>query len=426
MRPRYILLIAITAIIIIALVVIIFGRRPLPPKETQITFWGFEDEATLKQIFTQLASEQKIIVKYIKKDRAQFAQEFLEALAQGEGPDIFQLNHQQLNKYQEKILPAPVNIFTLQTYQSRFTDLAFAELTSQSGIWGVPLYLDTLALFYNKDFFNSMAIPQAPATWETFKDAVIILTQKDNRDNILRAGCAWGSANNVSYAADLVAALIIQSGGQMLSSDKSKAIFDQSVQLDNRPYRAGEKALEFYTNFADLTKEIYTWNRRMPNSLEAFSQAKAAMVFGYSQDLTWLKKESPYLNFGIAPFPQIAQADINVYYANFDILVVSNRSLKSTAAWQALEYLTQPENIKIFLSKARRPTPVRDLVSWQKEDLELGVFAVQALAGRSWYQSDPETVEEIFTEMIDSVVLKEAELDQAVKRAASKVTQTLR
>ena len=175
-----------------------------------------------------------------------------------------------------------------------------------------------------------------------------------------------------------------------------------------------------------MQKETYSWNRRMANSLDAFSQAKSAMTFGYSSDYYWLKKQAPYLNFGVAAFPQVSQADLMVNYGDFDIFVVSNRSGKYISAWQALEFLTQPDNLKSYLTSAKRTTPARDLVNWQKQDLELGIFAQQALSARSWYQSDPTQIDAIFVEMIDSVVLKEASIDEAVNRAAERTTQVLR
>ena len=425
-KPKTIIIIAASALVIITIVIIIFGTRPARPTETTLTMWGFEDPATLSTIFTRLKTDQKINIAYTQKQRQNFDQTMLEALANGTSPDIYQLNHQQLTQYQNKLVAAPSSIFTLQNYQSRFADVIYSEMVNQKGIWGAPIFLDTLALFYNKDMFNSMAIPQPPNTWDAFKQDSIILTQKDSRDNILRAGSAWGTGKNVNYAKDLISALMIQSGTKMTSQDNRQATFNQAVISNGQSYNTGQKAVEFYTSFADVQKETYSWNRRMANSLNTFSQAKSAMTFGYSSDYYWLKKQAPYLNFGVAAFPQVSQADLMVNYGDFDIFVVSNRSGKYISAWQALEYLTQPDNLKTYLTSAKRPTPARDLVNWQKQDLELGIFAQQALSARSWYQADPAQIDAIFVEMLDSVVLKEASIDEAVNRAAERTTQVLR
>ncbi|PIP29532.1 ABC transporter substrate-binding protein, partial [Candidatus Kuenenbacteria bacterium CG23_combo_of_CG06-09_8_20_14_all_36_9] len=40
-------------------------------------------------------------------------------------------------------------------------------------ILGLPLSLDTLTLFYNRDHFNAAGLIQAPSTWQEFNEAVI-------------------------------------------------------------------------------------------------------------------------------------------------------------------------------------------------------------------------------------------------------------
>ncbi|PIZ71200.1 MAG: hypothetical protein COY09_01060, partial [Candidatus Portnoybacteria bacterium CG_4_10_14_0_2_um_filter_39_11] len=118
-KPKTIIIIAASALVIITIVIIIFGTRPARPTETTLTMWGFEDPATLSTIFTRLKTDQKINIAYTQKQRQNFDQTMLEALANGTSPDIYQLNHQQLTQYQNKLVAAPSSIFTLQNYQSR-------------------------------------------------------------------------------------------------------------------------------------------------------------------------------------------------------------------------------------------------------------------------------------------------------------------
>ena len=39
-------------------------------------------------------------------------------------------------------------------------------------IYALPMAMDTLALFYNQDMLNAAGIPQPPATWSDFQEAV--------------------------------------------------------------------------------------------------------------------------------------------------------------------------------------------------------------------------------------------------------------
>ena len=84
-------------------------------------------------------------------------------------------------------------------------------------------------------------------------------------------------------------------------------------------------------------------------------------------------------------------------------------------------YLNQKENAQKYLEKSKRPTSRRDLIEWQRNDLELAIFVNQVLSARSWYQIDNSAIEKIFADMIESIVLGGETIDQAISRAASQI-----
>ena len=52
----------------------------------------------------------------------------------------------------------------------------------------------------------------------------------------------------------------------------------------------------------------------------------------------------------------------------------------------------------------------------------LGVFAVQALSARSWYQADNDSIDQIFADMIEDVNVKKFKIRDALQSAEAKVT----
>ena len=52
----------------------------------------------------------------------------------------------------------------------------------------------------------------------------------------------------------------------------------------------------------------------------------------------------------------------------------------------------------------------------------LGVFAVQALSARSWYQADNDAIDQIFADMINDVNVKKLKTREALQAAEAKVT----
>ena len=58
----------------------------------------------------------------------------------------------------------------------------------------------------------------------------------------------------------------------------------------------------------------------------------------------------------------------------------------------------------------------------QRNDPRLGVFAVQALSAKSWYQIDNGAIDQILAEMIDDVNYKRKKITQALRAAETAVS----
>jgi len=285
-----------------------------------------------------------------------------------------------------------------------------------------------VALYYNKELFKRAeitdppGIPNPPKTWEDFKDDVEKLTVLDEKGNIKRAGATLGTAKNINRSTDILTLLMLQSGTQMTNSEHTRATFNQMV----RNYYPGQTALQFYTDFANPAKRVYTWNPNMEYSIDAFYQGKAAMMFNYSYHIPTIRAKAPKLDFGVAPVPQIKGSGEDVNFANYWGLTVSRKSPNKPIAWDFIMFASQKENVRKYVKKTKRPSARRDLIEEQKSDEDLGVFAAQVLSAKSWYVVDQKSVETIFAEMIESVVLRRATPREAINLAAAQVSRLMR
>jgi len=395
-------------------------------QQAELEFWGVYDDSDVYRPliggFNKDKTFSKIKIKYYKKNYQAYEKDLLEAMASGRGPDIFMIHNTWVPKYEDKIVAVPSELITLKEFKDNFVDVAVKDFVKDSSIAAIPLSVDTLALYYNKDIFNMSGLPQPPSTWEEFLAAVEKLTVKDERGNIVRAGTALGTARNINRSTDILSLLMLQSGAEMVDLKRNKAIFNQPVTLNGERHRAGENALEFYTDFANPLKSVYTWNTRMHYSIDAFYEGKVAMMLNYSYHLQTIRAGSPYLNFSVAPMPQIKDSPKDVNYANYWGLAVSRNCQNPKAAWQFIVWLSQKENVQKYLYATQKPSARRDLILWQKSDPELGIFAEQALTAHSWHQVDNSAIETILADVIESVVLGEATARDAINKAASRVT----
>jgi len=184
--------------------------------------------------------------------------------------------------------------------------------------------------------------------------------------------------------------------------------------------------LEFYTQFANPAKLTYTWNNRSNNSIEAFAGGQVAMIFSYSYLRATLQAKSPFLNYAVAPMPQIDPKKSRVNYANYWAEGVAKGSQYQEAAWQFLKFITSKEILPKYYEAQKQVSPRLDILEQQISDPEIGVFAENALSAKSLYKPDSDVVESIFVQMIDNVVLRSVTPQEAIKDATQKLNVLLR
>lgn len=413
----------------IIIVLFMFGLNPEPPKKpAHLEIWGVYDElGAFREIIDAYQKENKhISISYIKKSFLDYEKELVNAFAGDSGPDIWLMHNTWLPKHKDKIKETPVGdeFLSFNTFRETFVDVVEKDLGEDNKIYGIPLYVDTLALFYNKDLLNSAGISSPPETWEDFVDDLDKLVKKNKWGRIEQAGAALGTAENVNRSTDILALLMLQNGTKMVSEDKKTATFDRSIYIGEESYYPGRDALRFYTDFSNPSKTVYTWNRQISYSVDAFVEGEVAIMFNYSHHIPTIKARAPYLNFGVAAMPQLKDRNFDVNYANYWAFTVSKKidSYVANEAWKFIIYLSRKENVQKYLENAKRPTARRDLVDWQKDDLDLGVFAKQSLSAQSWYQVNSNDIETILAEAIESVVLGKDTVDGVISKAAAQVS----
>lgn len=414
------------AIIILIVVLMAVGILPGLKKKSgntgnqaqiSLEFWGIDSAEAFKTAIDGYQNiNQNIKINYRQVAPADYEETLIDALASQRGPDILMFNHFWLPKHFEKFYPVPTALLSIKQFREAFADVAAEDLVWQEKIYGLPLWIDTLALFYNKDLFNGAGIALAPATWQEFQKDSQLLTDKALTGEIKKSGSALGTASNVNNAADILSALMIQSGSSITKPD-GQADFNNE---------ASHQALAFYTAFSNPASASYSWNDNFADSLDAFSQSKVAMIIDYSSSRDKIKNKNPYLNYGVASLPQLTADQSSVKnYADYWALGVSAISKYPTSAWDFIFYLTGYQQAKEYLAVTGKPPAGRILIKEMLDDEKIGVFAKQALSAKSWLQKDAEKNRQIFLNMIESVVKGRLSVDNALTQAAEEINKTL-
>jgi ABC-type glycerol-3-phosphate transport system substrate-binding protein len=420
--------------------------------QVQLDVWGtFDNSNAYTESFDEYNKINPNIssVNYRKITLESYKEDLLSALAAGTGPDVFMIHNSWLPDFQDKIVPVSNTMINEQDFRNNFVDVVADDMIVDGKIYGVPLSVDSLALYYNKDIFNAAGITRPPRTWKEFDTAVQALTRIDEFGNITQSGATIGTsystngAINVNRAPDILSLMMIQDGAQMSIADGNRVTFGEARSTEATSTAPGEKALEYYTSFASAGKPNYTWNKNQNYSIDEFFEGTAAMTINYSYHYDTIKAKNAKLNFAVADIPQNSfdpvgnQADFADYWV---FVVAKNKApMQSTdpkavvitdamrvhEAWQflraisfpsekgvaltnvisgeALTYMPEFDLTEKYLEQTGKPAARRDLIEKQKTDVKLGAFARGNLIARTWWRYNADAVDGIFYDMIDRV-----------------------
>jgi len=430
-KPQLIVIGVIVAVILI-FIGIFTGVLPglktqeVPPPQMDLVIWGVGDEG--EAFDSSLLAYNKLYPNiraiYKKIDEANYEQELVNALAAGKGPDIFMVSNSWLPKHSDKMLAMPQDKLSITQLRSLFPEVVEKDFFWKNSIYALPLYIDTLALFYNQDIFDNYAIALPPADWLQFKNLIPKLRKTDSNGNLERAAAAiGGSEKNIHNASDILSLLMLQAGSEMTTENFTGANFVYSKNGG----QSGTESLDFYTKFADPNDLYYTWNEKMPYSLDAFSQGRAAMIFEYASQVDVLKIKNPFLKIKISSMPQPDTKQEAVNYADYRGLAVSKYAQYPEWVWDLVIYLATNEAVaENYLTVSKRPPALRSLIQKYADDPNIGVFAKQALTAKSWLKPDPEKVKAIFSQMVQAVVSKQLDVYEALSQAEREVSDLIR
>lgn len=463
----------LTSIFILASLLVVSGcgLKQANPKKyiLNLEIWGvFDNPDAFAEIIENYKKTNPNIreIRYKKLSENTYRQDLIDALAAGQGPDIFLIQNNWLAKFNDKVVPALPQLLTEQKFRANFADVAATDFINKGSIYAVPLSIDSLGLYYNKDIFNAAGISAPPVSWNEFMEYSRKITKLNATGQIIQSGAALGTSNNVNRATDILNLMFLQGNTGMVDMVNKKALFDQSVKKDGEWLNSGENALNFFIQFANRNSALYSWNAQMRNSIDAFSEGTVGMMLNYSWQWENIANKSPNLNFAVAPIPQLSENDPVNFPNYWAFAVAKNRTPDTTGmppaqasmvtneirigeAWQFLTYLTtKPEQAAVttqttnattgiainssfdpavkYLEKTNKPAARRDLIETQKTDVRKGAFAKGNLIAKNWYQADPEIINSIFIQTIDKVNKGQASVQEAVATAAASVTQLMR
>lgn len=317
------------------------------PKSANLTVWGlFEPKEIMDVVIADYtATHPNVTITYEQRpfvSLKSYKESIFTRLSEGSAPDIVLVHNSWVAPVASNLTPAPSKLMSVDEYSGTFYPVAKTSAVIDNKVYAVPASYDGLALIYNKDMFSEVGISSAPTTWEDFRVAAAKLTKRDDKGNILQAGAAIGTANNIEHFSDIIGLLFAQG--------------DINVPADLNTQSAAD-ALTFYTNFATTEK---VWSDVLQPSVEAFADKKVAMIFVPSWQILSVISRNPQVNIAVAPAPKALDLEGNpiaIDWGSFWMYSVSKNSQSGDAAWDFLKYLSSEEAQRKLFSEESKVRP---------------------------------------------------------------------
>ena len=200
----------------------------------------------------------------------------------------------------------------------------------QNSMFALPFDGETTGLFYRTDLFQAAGIDKAPTTWAELQADAAKLTNPAKKQ--------YGYILFAPEAQYYWLPFLWQAGGNLLSKDGKQVAF-------NSPQ--GIQAADFYVGLRKYSPPDFlasnSWDGRVAFATGKVAMYEAGAWFGGEMTQSFPKIKGKW---SVAPMPA-GPARCATTIAG-DSLVVTSQSKNKDAAWLWIEYLSRPENLKLW------------------------------------------------------------------------------
>lgn len=427
LRPFELVLALGFGIVAVAALVLLMTYRP-QSQTTQIfsgpvSIWGYLDSSVVIGILDELARTDVSIrsITYTQIDPARFDEQFITALADGVGPDVLLLPHEKLVQYRPRLRPFTYDRLPLPDFQRTYID--GAEIFAMTdGVYAIPLVIDPIMLYANRDILATFNFVNPPTTWESMvNDYIPTLVERNFSREIIRSPLAFGEYRNVQNGFAVISLLLLQRGSLMVTEAGAGRYVLALNSTRDGDSTALSRVIDFYTNFANPSNPLYTWNRSLPLDRQAFLAENLVFYFGKGSEARGIARQNPNLNFTVAEVPQGATATTRRTYGTFYGLSIVRNSFNVADAERAIQLLvSEAAQARIATALGMAPVSRALLMAGSNDQYGRAIYN-SATVARGWWSPNPRDADSIFATMIEDVLANRTRPTNSAKDAIGRL-----
>ena len=428
MRPFQIVFLAVFAILAVAGLYFFATFKGINGSNNvgALTVWGTLPQNAITPALDELKQTHQEFskVQYVERQAETFDADVADALASGSGPDVIIITEEQLITERSKLTLIPFKTLPERTYKDSYISIGELFLTAE-GTYGIPFLVDPLVLYYNRPALSKAGYAQAPSTWEEVLGATPSLTQKSG-STISKSAIALGTYENNRNARAIISLLLLQSGNSV-SSNGSRGV--ESTLMTGGGTGTGaspaESAINFYTQFADPAKIVYSYNRGLPDARKTFIAGDTAMYIGFASEYAFLKASNPNLDFDMTAIPAPQTASSRVDYAHVYAFAIPKNAKNQTGSYTVASALAGEGVVKTAAARVGIAPALRSLLSSRTDSANADVYYPLTLISKAWLSPAPAVTDRIFAGMITNVISGSLSVKEALQNADNSLNAAL-
>lgn len=392
----------------------------------EVTLWGTIPDAQIRPIIDRINQDhrEEFTLNYVAKDPNTFEQDVVDALAGGTGPDLFELSQDLIVRQENKVFVVPFDSLSERVFKDTFAEEGELYVTKE-GILALPLSIDPIVMYWNRDMFSGAGITKPPLFWDEFLTLAPILTKVDQSKNVLESTIAFGEFSNVTNAKDILSLLFLQVGNS-ITVRGTEGLRVTLLDRNDTNQIPAESALRFYTEFSNPAGPTYSWNRALPSSRDMFTRGNLAVYFGYASELASFSIKNPHLNIDAAPVPQIRGEKVKRTFGTMTGIAIAKNSPKIQTAFSVAYLLTGASAAKDISGVSGLQPARRDLLSEKPTDGFGAVFYESAVMSRGWLDPNPKETYTIWKDTAEYTSSGRLRIAEALSAATEQMTNITR
>lgn len=405
LRPFELFLVSSFAILAVAAVALLaLYNPPADPDSASVTgsvaIWGTLPNEPMDRFLSDLAETVPAFrqVNYTYVPIEDFNERFVTSLADRTNPDLLLIPHEEIVPQRVRLLPYSYESFTIRDYRDRYIDGA-EVFALEDGIYAVPLAVDPIVLFWNRNLLGNAGFLGAPTSWEQLTNVMVpALTVRSFDRTIERSAMAMGEAQNITHVYPVLSMLAIQAGSRLVTSQAGE--YRVEIDVTSGTGLPLTESLRFYMGFSDPGSTLYSWNRAQPLDRDAFIRETLALYFGFASEGPDLAFRNPNLNFDVAEVPKGEKVELRRTYGRTYGLAVVRNAPNLRGAYGAVNVLSEAQNAATLAQAFSMAPATRAGLAVGTSDVYASVAYRAAPISRSLLAPGDEATERVFADMV--------------------------